>query len=960
MDFSFFVNPWFMAAGGALISSPILIHLINRMRFKRIRWAAMEFLLKSQKRNRRRLIIEQLILLLLRILLVLLAAFLLARYLYSGAEDQGGTKHFVLLDDGLSMTDHWFVEGKPINCFDKAREGVVAIAQEAQKANSAQEMVVYLLSDLETPVFDKRLNNATVGELTEILDKHKPTALHLLPAAGIEKGAAYLKSQPQGSKILHYVGDFRENKWVSGAEGKSTAEAVDKTVEAGIHVSLFDAAYPSRADTRQIVENHDNLAIVDLHAETRIAAEGVPIEFTVRLWNYGIGDKKTHLHVFVDGEEQFTGSKDTGSIPSGSYRDEKFTLLFQKKKPSQDIRPNDPPDVREQKRRAEQEFIHIGAVISGEDTGLQADNYRDMVIEVRKKVPALLIDGNDGKEGLAEGGDVVHVDVALASARAYDIERRTVDELDKINLDLYPSIFLLNVGTLVKGDKDEKGKALVVKLADYVKRGGSIAYFLGPKAYVPFYNETLHKGKWKPEDAQPFIAPGLFPVLLQPNPTPPLTEEERVERRQKDEQPKILFRFQKRNKDEQIPSSDPESIISSIAAQASVFRYLLIDRYYPARPRFEWDTNPEEKANPIIVLPNRDKMEAVKPEAQRYLNQAIELTKDLAAKDKEFVKYEEALTRVYFREVRSALESDQLFNVAAAFDHLMNDVGIKGDDKKPPMTNLWAEPTMQALGKQIQLFIEKTRYGDPLVVARPYGKGRIVACLTPAGTSSKWNDWGGGSQATWTYPMFLMDLQRYLTSGGDDLNHLVGEKLSFQLDAARYKNTAEFTKLPQPDPDSVPKAGQLGTRTPSKIQKQPLPEIVNDSGNLLDFQLTETKQAGVYSFKFAQQAGDVEEDRIYAFNVDAAAESDLKRGAREKIERNPTNADSRRGKVVLRSLGEEPFVGQVRVPDASESPWLYLLILVILIVEQALAVHLSFHLRDSAAAPAAATVPVAA
>jgi len=50
---------WFMAAGGALISSPILIHLINpACASKRIRWAAMEFPLKSQKRNRRRLIIE--------------------------------------------------------------------------------------------------------------------------------------------------------------------------------------------------------------------------------------------------------------------------------------------------------------------------------------------------------------------------------------------------------------------------------------------------------------------------------------------------------------------------------------------------------------------------------------------------------------------------------------------------------------------------------------------------------------------------------------------------------------------------------------------------------------------------------------------------------------------------------------------------------------------------------------
>src|ERR1700685_3564632 len=96
--------PWSMAAGGILVSSPIIIHLINRMRFKRIRWAAMEFLLKSQKRNRRRLIIEQMILLLLRILLVLLAAFLVARFLYAAVGPRAA-HHVVIVDDTLSMLD---------------------------------------------------------------------------------------------------------------------------------------------------------------------------------------------------------------------------------------------------------------------------------------------------------------------------------------------------------------------------------------------------------------------------------------------------------------------------------------------------------------------------------------------------------------------------------------------------------------------------------------------------------------------------------------------------------------------------------------------------------------------------------------------------------------------------------------------------------------------------------------
>src|SRR2546430_17134551 len=110
----FFLNPWAMVAGGAMISAPILIHLINRLRFKRIRWAAVEFLLKSQKRNRRRLIIEQIILLMLRCLMMVLAGLLLARYIAyqpppetveGGGRIVAGTLYGRLLDDTLTRAD---------------------------------------------------------------------------------------------------------------------------------------------------------------------------------------------------------------------------------------------------------------------------------------------------------------------------------------------------------------------------------------------------------------------------------------------------------------------------------------------------------------------------------------------------------------------------------------------------------------------------------------------------------------------------------------------------------------------------------------------------------------------------------------------------------------------------------------------------------------------------------------
>src|SRR4051794_20899054 len=160
----FFINPWYMAAGGALVSSPILIHLINRMRFKRVRWAAMEFLLKSQKKNQRKLIIEQLILLLLRILLVLLAAFLVARFLYGGSTTKGAN-HVVVLDSTLSMGDRGKAGEKVSDAYSVAIGQLKEVVRNASQASSTQLLRVYLLSDLDTPLYDGRISDRTIDDL---------------------------------------------------------------------------------------------------------------------------------------------------------------------------------------------------------------------------------------------------------------------------------------------------------------------------------------------------------------------------------------------------------------------------------------------------------------------------------------------------------------------------------------------------------------------------------------------------------------------------------------------------------------------------------------------------------------------------------------------------------------------------------------------------------------------------
>ena len=57
--------------GLPLVSAPILIHLINLLRHRRVDWAAMDFLLASQKKFKTRVLLKQLLLLLLRVAAVL-------------------------------------------------------------------------------------------------------------------------------------------------------------------------------------------------------------------------------------------------------------------------------------------------------------------------------------------------------------------------------------------------------------------------------------------------------------------------------------------------------------------------------------------------------------------------------------------------------------------------------------------------------------------------------------------------------------------------------------------------------------------------------------------------------------------------------------------------------------------------------------------------------------------------
>jgi hypothetical protein len=906
-----FLNPANAVIGGALISSPILIHLINRMRFKRLRWAAMEFLLKSQKRNRRRLIIEQMILLLLRILLVLLTGLLLARFLgfaFAGFQSKN-TTHVIILDDRLSAEDRWRTEeGEVKNAFQVGKqiidkELVKIIAQ----ARTPQRVVLFRLSDPAIH-FDRLLNDESQKDLSaELARMEGPTQRHLNLNDGLEEADRIFGQSPQDERFLHVVGDFRQLQWAE-PEASTMLKQLRALGNAGVQVHFLDTAHPRRTEGQRVPLYHDNLAIVDLRSETRVAAEGMPVQFTVTVANYsGTEKKNVRVTIKVDGEERPEGSLTLMSVPPG-HTSATFQVGF----------------VRLEKELTTTYNV-ITAQLENEEAGLQSDNLRYAVIGVRKQVPVLVVDG-DPANGAKPGGDLFHIRTLLDSARGYKVEPGTVSDLERPNLDQYPSIYLLNVREI--SDKAKKN------LETYVSSGGGLAFFMGDRVNPAFYNRELYdKGK------------GLFPVLLADQPSKTLSEEDKQAKQLQNVLEPRLQAFVR---------SDSHPVVAELHKFRNFLTYLNVDRYFPVRRR---DWQPEEgRVEELITLPNDHPLADYQASTQEILDELEKLPADNPA----YEKFRAALDK-HRRAIRDSLSGKSLYLLANALDAVLRDARDPNDAGGTRLTELWeqTDPKVQELKDRITKFRAVVQYGDPLVVAQRFHKGRVVAFLTTAG--KKWNDWAGGSPASVTYPMIMIDLQKYLTAADADTAKLVWEQVEIGRPSSRYEAKAKVslqeyggaTKVEVTQRGDLGSDGKpdttVGIAGGGPSAPKDLGELLgNVSGESLSFTFPKerTPRPGVYQFELLQR-GDMgsegkKETVAYAFNVDTEHESDLRRTSREELSKYGTPHAPDDG--TLASLVDSHH-------DLSESVWFYVLFLAILVAEQALAVHLSFHLRSSEALP---------
>lgn len=923
--FDLFVNPWSMIAGLALVSVPVIIHLINRMRFKRIRWAAMEFLLKAQKRMRRKMILEQLLLLLLRMLLVALMGLLVGRFLGCNdsllGKDKRSTAHIVILDDTPSMTDSFRSEsGTTSDPFEQAKTVLVEqIVPATAQATTPQSLELTVLSDLKTTRLFDRLNAATNEEIRSYLGSFKPGSIRVSPATGLRRAQELFAAQggQDVGRVVHFLSDFRAVDW--SEDGEAIKQAVAELTAEGVQVHFVDVAHPFRKDEKRAPLHNDNVGVLELFPAKLTVARYEPLEFALRVRNYGAQElKDVRFAIKINGDENKGRSVVIPVLGGNAEQTVRFELTFDQ------IGTEEAPLDR---------FSLVSATLeTGENGGIAADNVRHAVVEVRERLPILIVEGRPALRDQKDGDAFYLKRIFTNVLGGFSWVDGTPRDLEQLDLSNFAFVLLTNV----PGVSEEAAK----NLERYVRDGGGVGFFLGPDVNPREYTERLYRN-----------GEGVFPVPLPDQPSPELSAEELLVRKFRILEKKLVLRTPEVRKHPALNTlyTDERGNLSVKDAEQfeKYFGFVAIKRYWPVQRLGKWRDDPT--VTELYCLPNDQPMSAYEAEIRR-------ITDALPVEDAEFSRAKEVLTRFRDQLRRTALSSEPLSTLADQLDRLLADQRNEGDSTEALLREVWANPKLADLRTEISRLRDRVKFGNPLYFAREFGRGRVTAFLSTAGET--WTDWPSDPPGNASYSPVISAMGNYLSGGGADANRSVGDTLNWVFDPTRYTATvgrAFLTHVP------AGKGGRGADPNPAPRVDLPDQTMVAEDGKL-QLRFTETTQPGAYLFRLtalrstaaAGQPNEVPEFRAAVFNTDTPREGDLRRVSRDDVSQLAPGAQ-------MHSPTETDWLEQLKnkKTDWSETGWVFLFLLLVLLAEQALAVRFSHHAATNevdTTAPSAAAV----
>ncbi len=482
-----FLAPWLMAAGAAATSIPIIIHLLNKRKFRIVIWAAMDFLLAAQKRNARRLRFQRWLLLALRCLaLLVIAAGIAELVLQSKTFGQllGQQRAMILLwDDSYSMGYQGQVTGGATGAtpFERSRQLILDYVKGLKPADKVLVLRTSRISagTAEAAAAQPTLDHAAVVE--QIRSAQLTDASTDLPTT-FDRAAQVLKDLEAATPTRQVVllTDFSNSSIHDpipgltaggaapvGGNGKASPNP-PQAVEGDRLKKAFQGMQAHASAPISVIDvgaaDQTNMAITDIRPKRPAVVANAPADFEITILNATDQTKvDVPISVLLDGVP--VQSIKVGKIEAGATGN---ALLH-------DLRiPSVGRHLIEARLPSDQ---------------LPVDDVRRLIVNARREVPVLLVDGRPG-----DGGKTSYDSTAyLWAAYGLPTENRPISVFaPKVITELeLPTTTMGGYDIIVLSDVGELAPAMRETFKKFVEQGGLLIIFPGPRTNAQRMNDTL-------------------------------------------------------------------------------------------------------------------------------------------------------------------------------------------------------------------------------------------------------------------------------------------------------------------------------------------------------------------------------------------------------------------------------------------------------------------------------------
>jgi hypothetical protein len=437
-----FLNP-LLVWGTLLGAIPIIIHLLNRRRFRRVEWAPMRYLKLTIQRNRRRIQIEQLILLLVRIALPVLLFLFLARPLVNptGLErwlgGGGRTSHVIVVDDSLSMG--YAAGGAP--ALHRARDVAAALLNGIRPADRC---TLVAASAPRAPLF-LEVEGARREELASAVLTLPQTETHAAWPAVLEAVDGVLQACTYPTRQVTILTDLRKAGWDAGVSAVAR-----RWNEQGLRVRLVDVGADDTA----------NVALESLKPLDRTVLAGAESR-----WEAVVRNASPRV---------LNGIK---------------AVLRVDDRPTEITLPEIPP------RQSAKVALAVRFPGAGpHDVSLQlpedelpGDNQQWAAVPVKESLLIRLVDGEPSNEPFGSEVDYLAapLSIGVGDAEAWRVEVVTEDDFVSPRLEPPDVLVLANVAA--------PSPEQAARLAAAVRGGMGLMIFTGAKLDAGLYNDLLYR-----------------------------------------------------------------------------------------------------------------------------------------------------------------------------------------------------------------------------------------------------------------------------------------------------------------------------------------------------------------------------------------------------------------------------------------------------------------------------------